>query len=109
VNGGIMHNQVVLEPVLGQPWDQDVKDLTGGRTWDSSTVDGFAPFQASAFSAGRMTTGKTTWTRAVASIHPNEADPILLLRDTFAGDQTAAAKIFTLNLMADGPCKRPRE
>jgi hypothetical protein len=107
VNGGIMHSQVVLEPVLGQPWDQDVKDLTGGRTWDSSIADGFAPFRASAFAAARMTTGKTTWTRTLASIHPNEAYPILLLRDTFAGEQAARPKIFTLNLMADGPVQTP--
>lgn len=105
--GGIMHSAVLLEPMFGQPWDQDVKNLNGGSTWARSDQTAYAAFRTAAFSQGNMTDGKTTWTRASYSIHPNDAYPALIIRDTFAGEQAAVAKIFTLNLMAQGPVQTP--
>ncbi|MHB9024909.1 MAG: hypothetical protein ACYC7E_12160 [Armatimonadota bacterium] len=105
--GGIMHSVVLPESMLGQPWDQDVKNLGSGGSWGGSTLKDFAGFKASAFARGVMASGKTQWTRETYSLHPNEAYPILVLRDRFEGEQANAAKVFTLNLMAEGPVQTP--
>ncbi|MHB9134534.1 MAG: hypothetical protein ACYDBB_25965 [Armatimonadota bacterium] len=107
VGGGFMHSAVLLESMVGQPWDQDVKNLGIGGTWGSSQQDAFTAFNTAAFSTGHMTSGNTTWRRSVYSIHPNEAYPILCIRDTFDGDQAAVPKVFTLNLMAEGAVQTP--
>lgn len=43
----------------------------------------------------------------MTSIHPDEAHPIIVLRDTFDGPDAAASKVFSLNLMAQGAVETP--
>ncbi|OPZ85083.1 MAG: hypothetical protein BWY76_01566 [bacterium ADurb.Bin429] len=105
--GGIMHSVVLPENQLGQPWDQDVKSLGGGGTWGSSTGEAFVAFRTAAYARGKMISGGTSWTRETFSLHPNEAYPALLIRDTFAGESAASPKVFTLNLMAEGTVQTP--
>ena len=60
VNGGIMHSQVVLEPVLGQPWDQDRRRPHGRPYLGQFNRRRLRAFPRVGISAARMTAGKTT-------------------------------------------------
>ncbi|MHB9133682.1 MAG: hypothetical protein ACYDBB_21675 [Armatimonadota bacterium] len=109
IPGGFMHSGVLPEANTGHPWDGDSPPLNVGRAWANSTLDAFASFQTGAFAKAHFATGdgKLTWTRTAYSIHPNEQYPVIVLRDTFAGENAAAAKIFTQNLIAEGDVDTP--
>jgi len=47
------------------------------------------------------------WTRSIWSLHPNENQPILVIRDEFAGRDANSHKLFSLNLMAEGKVDTP--
>ena len=51
--------------------------------------------------------GKFTWTRAVSLARLTEDLPVIAIQDSYTGNEAAAAKVFTLNLMADGPVETP--
>jgi hypothetical protein len=103
-----MHSTVLLESAVGHPWDQDNSPLDAGAVWGSSTQEAFVSFNTSAYASARFRSSKdTVWMRSVYAIHPNEAYPVIVIRDSFAGPDAVAGKIFSLNLMAAGEVNTP--
>ncbi len=105
--GAYMHSGVVLEKEIGHAWDKDGPSLKAGGAWRESTLETFASFAEGAYARARFKAGQTVWTRAVLSIHADERQPILVIRDTFSGEGAQAAKVLTLNLMAEGDVETP--
>jgi hypothetical protein len=46
--------------------------------------------------------GDLKWTRQVASVHPDPACPLLLIRDSFDGGRATESMIFNMHLVAEG-------
>jgi hypothetical protein len=105
--GGAMKSLVL--PESGFPeWNSGSHGLTAGAPWRTSANETFAAFKASSFSAGRTrNAANLEWIRSVASLHPNEALPVVVVRDDFAGASPAAPKILTFNMMAQGGVGTP--
>jgi len=102
-----MHSAVLLETMTGHPWNGDNMPLDDVEIWQSSTLDNYAAFRTAGFSQGHMTSGKTTWKRAVTASIRTRLSPAILIRDTFDGEQAGSNKVFSLNLMAEGPVQPP--
>jgi hypothetical protein len=47
------------------------------------------------------------WTRTVSSLQLTDGSPIFVVRDEFAGANSAAGKVLSFNLMADGAVVTP--
>jgi hypothetical protein len=107
VTGSYLHGGVVEEKEIGLPWDQDSPSLDSGGRWGESTQKGFASFAEGAYARASFRAGDTTWTRSVLSIHADPAHPVFVIRDDFAGGESQAQKVLTLNLMATGAVQTP--
>jgi hypothetical protein len=107
VPGAFHNNTVLLEDMLGCPWDKDNPPLGAGGGWSNSTQEAFASAPERAEARARFRHGNTTWTRAVMVERTDPARPVIVLRDTFAGEQAAAPKVMSLNLMAAGEVLTP--
>jgi hypothetical protein len=129
VPGAFLHNMVVPEASIGSSpggppppalrrWDEDNTPLDtanfiwGWGPWVGSTPEAFAAFPNSAYARARFSspegrTPRIVWTRAVYSLYADPGLPLLLIRDTFAGEDARAGKVFTLNLMANGDVDTP--
>ena len=99
---------IVPERTLSIAWNADLPSLyEPAEPWDWSTQrqGAFASFHDSAWA--RMSSGAKggglNWTRQVASVHPDPACPLLLVRDTLEGGQAAEPMIFNMHLVAEGP------
>jgi hypothetical protein len=100
-----MHSQVMLEQWLGHRWDADnIPTDNGDLPWAKATQNTFEAFgQSTRATATFESLDGSLWTRTVRSMHASEQNPVILIADRFSGPSAAAAKVFTLNLMADGP------
>lgn len=82
----------VYEPA--EPWD-----------WKTQRQDAFASFRESAWAktSSGAKEGDLRWMRQVASVHPDPACPLLLIRDTLEGGRATEPMIFNMHLVAEGP------
>ncbi len=110
VPGAFMHSLVIPENVLHAPWSQNNTSLAAtGFRWQNAAPQAFESFSASAhIRATYNTPDGTTWTRSIYSLHPDENHPVLVIRDSFSGQDAAANKISTLNLMASAAGSIPQ-
>jgi hypothetical protein len=108
VPGGFMHSVVLPTSSIKHAWDQDSPPLDGGVAWTESKQEAFVSFNTAAYaSASFRSKNGALWTRSVSSIHPREDQPIIAIRDQFAGSDAKAGKVFSLNLMAEGKVDTP--
>jgi len=108
VGGGLQHNRVIREAEIGQPWNADSLSLEVGANWGSSTETRFSGFsQSSRAETSFLASDGTMWTRGVTELAPDPSRPIIYVRDRFQGPDTAAPKVLTWNLMAQGSVKTP--
>jgi hypothetical protein len=114
--GAFLHSLVLPESRTGHPWDKGDPPLNGGAGWETSSQEAFLSFAASARATARMTCpvappggqkSELAWVRSVTSLHPDEAHPVIIIKDTFTGPAAGGPKVFSLNLMAKGPVATP--
>jgi hypothetical protein len=108
--GAYMHNLVLPEGAIGRPWADDNAPLnTGTMVWRSGAVESLEVLKASSRMVGRMETGAGgVWLREIRNIHANEALPVIVIRDRFAGEDIAGPKVMTLNMMSEAEVQTPR-
>ena len=118
-----MHSTVIQESDFGQPWDKDIASLDAGVGFsghygnhgvgEATSLDVYPKGRrmVSTIRSGVRENAKpedqTAWLRTVSLVTADPLMPVLLIRDTFSGKDAAAAKIFTLNLMAEGAVETP--
>lgn len=123
VAGGVMHSGVIQEAAFGQPWDKDIASLDAGVGFsghygnhgvgEATSLDVYPGGRrmvstiTSRLRGGGKPDDITTWVRTVTLVSRNPEQPVLVIRDTFSGQDAAAPKIFTLNLMAEGTVETP--
>jgi len=108
--GAFMHSVAVPENTLHAGWSRDNVPLDAGSLrWQRASQEAFESFSASAHArATYEAPNGMRWTRSIYSIHPDENDPLLVVRDRFDGSDAGTARILTLNLMAQGPVETPQ-
>lgn len=117
---GMMHSTIIEESAFGHPWDQgdagETNDLNRGGaglsqhyggTHAEAEQEGLLSFLAASRLISRFESNGLVWRRTVTQLHPNEAYPVLVIADRFSGKAQEQPKIFSLNLMADGPVATP--
>jgi hypothetical protein len=106
--GGYLHSMVLPEAAIGHAWDKDGTLLTaGGAVWGNSRQEAFTTAPDGAYARATFSGSKLAWTRAVTVVRPQPSLPIILIRDRFTGENAAAPKVASLNLMAVGPVATP--
>ena len=111
--GAIYHSSALPESALDHPWDKDGPQFNAG-TWSGysgvkARLDGFQAMPEGGWSGSAMTApdGKFTWSRAVTLAQTSQDLAVLAIQDAYTGEGAAGAKIFTLNLMAEGDVETP--
>jgi hypothetical protein len=100
--GAFMHSLAVPESALPFAWNTADAPLQQiGFRWQRATAQTFDSFPASACVAATYESKGAKWTRSVYSIHPDENNPIIAIRDNIEG--TNSPNIITINLMGDSP------
>jgi len=99
---------VVPEKALSIAWNADLPSVyEPAEPWDWKTQrqDTFASFRESAWAKMSSGTkeGDLKWTRQVASVHPDPACPLVLIRDTLDGGRAAEPMIYNMHLVAESP------
>ncbi len=110
--GAAMHSIALPESALHAAWDTTAAPLEQiGFRWQHAAVQTFDSFPDSAYVRATYETKGAHWTRSVYSIHPDESNPIIAIRDNFEGPEVP--HVVTLNLMAEpdrrvavSPCRR---
>ncbi len=106
--GGYMHSMVLPEAVIGHPWDKDGALLTAGAAvWRDSRQEAFETAADGAFARASFRADKLEWTRAVTVARSAPGLPVIVIRDSFSGENAAVPKVASLNLMAVGPVGTP--
>jgi hypothetical protein len=106
VFGAYAHSTVVPEQALGTAWTVDSPSLyAASEPWVSGSQNEFESFDLStrATATFQSLDGSMTWTRTARTLAPNPNYPILTVSDSFGGPAATTSKVFTLNLMAQGP------
>jgi len=113
VAGAMYHSLALPESYLGHPWDKHNLPLDAGR-WSGwagvkARHEVFKRTTEGGWSRAAMTApdGSFTWTRAVGLVQPSQDVAVLAIQDSYNGAQAEGAKIFTLNLMAEGSVETP--
>ncbi len=95
---------VVPEKALKMAWNDDMPSVyEPAKPWEWKTQrqDALASFRESGWA--RMSSGAKDgdlkWMRQVASVHPDPACPLLLVRDTFEGGRAAEPMTFSANFL----------
>lgn len=100
--GAFMHSLAVPETALPFAWDTGATHLESiGFRWQHGTPEDFESFPSSSHVRAvyeSKNAPATRWTRSVYSIHPDPANPILVIRDEF---DPPAPQIVSMNLMGD--------
>jgi hypothetical protein len=112
VDGAFAHSVALPERLIGHPWDKPNPLLNTGIGWGTfagtkTSQEAFHADPRGGWARARMRSpdGSFTWARAV-SLAMLAADlPVIALQDTFEGD--GGAKVFTLNLAAEGDVEAP--
>ena len=98
--GAFMHSLALPESALPFAWDTTAMPLEQiGFRWQHAAAQTFDSFPASAYVRAAYESKDAKWTRTVYSIHPDESNPIIAIRDTF--DDPHVPRIVTLNLMGE--------
>ena len=114
--GGYLHSTALPESLLGFAWDADRvpldKPTEGLSLWRGQSR--YTPLLAFTESTSARTTfarGKDqamTWQRTVRNLHPDAAHPVIVIDDTFGGQElTHQPVVSTLTLMAQGEVTTP--
>lgn len=102
VSGGTMKSIVVPSSKFAQ-WNLNDQPLTIPSGWVSSSNSQFLSFTTAGVSDAVMNDNSgLIWQRTLSSFHGTDSLPITVIRDSFSGSNAAAAKVFTVNLMAEG-------
>jgi len=119
---GIYHSTVIEEKAFGHPWDRedfvDPYDPSASGGAGISGHSGYVPpatasheellsFRSAGRTVSRFEYQGLVWHRTVTMLRANEDYPAILVADRFSGKGADQPKIFTLNLMADGPVSTP--
>lgn len=114
VGGAFMHNVALPESVFPAAWDRESPPNVEGGKWGTyagtkTVQEEYASIPKGGWSRARMTSpdGKYSWTRAVSLAVLDPDLPVIALQDKYLEAETGAKKIFTLNLMAEGPVETP--
>jgi hypothetical protein len=106
--GAFLHSVVLPESQTGHPWDQSDVPLEAGSFWRSSTPESFLAFRTVSRASARFQAADgTTWVRTLWLFHPEAERPIILIQDHLSGAGADAARVFSLNLMAQGDVATP--
>lgn len=112
--GAFFHSLSLPESAIGHPWDQDSPPLEAGGAWGTyagtkTAQDEFRAEPGGGWARATMTApgGKYSWTRAVSLAALRDDLPVIAVQDSWSGDAAAVAKVFTLNLMAEGEVETP--
>jgi|GEM_PF-807611 len=107
--GGYLHSMVIPEGSIGHAWDKDGASLMAGGygVWGRSRQEAFTSSPNGAYARATFSGNKLEWTREVSVARPGTDNPVILIRDRFAGDNAASPKVATLNLMAVGEVSTP--
>jgi hypothetical protein len=101
--GGYVHSMVLPETAIGHAWDKDGALLTAGTAvWRSSRQDAFESTAEGAYARASFSGEKLDWTRSVTVARPDPDQPVIVIRDRFAGTNAGVPKIASFNLMATG-------
>ena len=105
--GSYTKSAVVFADSIKGGWAKDSPGVNVGTAWRSgSEQEKLRSFPEGAYTRAWMKTGskdkQSKWTREVIKIHADPAHPVIVIRDRFAGARAAAAKVMTLNLVAQG-------
>jgi len=113
VAGALYHSLALPEHALKHPWGQDKPPLdTGAWGTYGGTKTKQDEFHAAAEggwvrASMKAPSGTYTWTRAVSLARLADDLSVIAIQDSYTGEGAAGAKVFTLNLMADGPVETP--
>ena len=114
VPGAFMHSVALPERMLGVAWDTEGPALDSGGGWGNyagtrTVLEEFHTERSGGWMRSRMRApdGSWAWTRAVSLARLADALPVVAIQDSYAGEGAAGMKVFTLNLMADGPVQTP--
>ncbi len=101
--GGVMHSMVLPENKFGHAWDASNVPVQAGDygVWKNSQQTGFKGQGPVQQASARFVGEDVVWTRRVI-LAGSEAQPVIVLRDSFEGRNAAQSKVLTLNLMAEG-------
>jgi len=98
--GGYMHSRAVRESELSGAWDGTMTSYGSvGSEWGSASSTEFGKFNYGSFS---KSTFGDTWTRDVRILSHAAAYPIIVIRDSFSGADSAVSKIVSSTHMATG-------
>ena len=104
--GAFMHSLALPETALPFAWDTVATHLEQiGFRWQHATVQAFESLPNSACVRATYESKGARWTRTVYSIHPDEDNPIIAIRDNFDG--LIVPCVITLNVMGE-PESPPR-
>ena len=118
-SGGLLHSIALPESWLGRAWDADNVPLDappgpGGRSaWWHTQAQPFMSFRESAAAGAQFTPASGAqadihWQRTVRFLHPDPAQPVIVIDDAFTGKELAGKPVVsTLNLMAQGVVTTP--
>lgn len=103
IPGAYHHSLVLPESSLGVRWDQDDVPFTAGTSpWKTAAQEAFESFSYASRSVSRfMAANGATWTRTVRLLAGNPDIPVIAIEDTFGGPDSAAPKVWTMNLMSN--------
>lgn len=115
-DGAVMHSVALPERMLEWPWEKDGPPVTsGGEIWGNhagtkTTVEEFHGGDGGGWVRSSMIAPDKsfTWTRAVSSAPLGETASVVVIQDAYSGNGADGAKVFTLNLCAEGEVETPR-
>ncbi len=113
-DGAVMHSIALPERLLGWPWGKDSPPVnSGGELWGNypgtrTTVEEFHGGTHGWVRSRMLAPDRSfTWTRAVSSAPLGDAASVVLIQDSYDGAGAGGAKVFTLNLCAEGEVETP--
>jgi hypothetical protein len=106
--GAYLQSTVLPESQLGIPWNQDGVPLDTGAVWQTSRLQSFVALPNGGYVQASYTAADgTTWLRSIYTVQTDLGAPVIVFRDSFTGTAADAAKVFSINLMAEGAVATP--
>jgi hypothetical protein len=104
-----MHSTVVPESVFTSGWDKPCVEGPGFNRGVNSGAEasGLDSWPEGRRMASTIRSGTATWKRDVTLVNVNPEVPVLLIHDTFTGADAEQAKVWTMNLTAEGAVETP--
>lgn len=110
VPGRFMHDSIVYDSELPNPWSADQPLLMDASTlMNNPTNTEFGAFANSTTSSATFSfpADGTVWTRIVRTMAFDPTYPIIYVTDNFSGPSATLGKTLTWNMMATGPVSTP--